>query len=260
MRRLHITGCRRSGTTLLFEMLATCFEHDDHCEHEQSIFVPVQEQPGTLFFSKKPSDITHIHKIFAADPELFVIYVRRDPRAVITSIHPTRSDVYYASFERWLRYERAVKPLLGQPRFHLVSYEQLVTEPDQVQAEIAAKFNFLKQQHLFSEFHEHANTSEKAQISLKGLRPISTSSLTAWQAHLPRIQFQLERYPELARTLVEYGYEPNDDWLKQLEGVRAKPQTYGEKRPGFFKRLETDLRYQLKSRDYLGRREQPTLN
>jgi hypothetical protein len=59
---------------------------------------------------------------------------------------------------------------------------------------------------------------------------------------------------------VEYGYEPNDDWLKQLEGVRAKPQTYGEKHPSLFKRLETDLRYQLKSRAYLGRRRQPAPN
>ncbi len=254
MRRLHITGCRRSGTTLLFEMMATCFAHDDHCEHEQSIYVPIPEKPGQLYFSKKPSDITHIHKIFQEDPELYLIYIRRDPRAVITSIHPTKADIYYASFERWLRYERAVRPLIGHPRFKLVSYEQLVRQPDEVQRELVQQFSFLEQEHLFSEFHEFANTSEKAQISLKGLRPISTDSLGAWQQHLPRIQFQLQRYPELAQTLIEYGYETDHEWLKQLEGIAPRSQTYGEKPPGIFKRLETDLRYQLKGRAYLGRR------
>lgn len=255
MRRLHITGCRRSGTTLLFEMLATCFAHDDHCEHEQSIYVPIAEKPGQLYFSKKPSDITHIHKIFHQDPELYLIYIRRDPRAVITSIHPTKADIYYASFERWQRYERAVKPLIGHERFHLVSYEQLVKSPDEVQRALAQQFGFLEQKHLFSEFHEFANTSEKAQISLKGLRPISTDSLEAWRQHLPRIQFQLQQYPELVDTLIEYGYEPNDEWLKQLEDVKPRSQTYGENPPSIFKRWETDLRYQLKGRAYLIRRK-----
>ena len=217
MKRLHITGCRRSGTTLLFEMMATCFAHDEHCEHEQSIYVPIPDIRHQLYFSKKPSDITHIHKIFARDDNLFLIYVRRDPRAVITSIHPTKSDVYYASFERWQRYERAVAPLLGHPRFHLVKYEQLVTEPDQVQTDIAAKFAFLQQTHRFSEFHKHAKSSEKAQISLKGLRAISTDSIQAWRQHLPRIKFQLEKYPELRKVLTDYHYETDDRWLLLIQ-------------------------------------------
>ncbi len=254
MKRLHVTGCRRSGTTLLFEMLATCFEHDDHCEHEQSIYVPVTDKPNQLYFSKKPSDITHIHKVFSADPELFLVYVRRDPRAVITSIHPSKADVYYASFERWVRYERAVQPLLDHPRFMLVSYEALVTHPDEVQSKICDKFSFLNQKHLFSEFHEHAQSSPKAQISLKGLRPISKTSLTSWQEHLPRIRFQLDRYPELKQTIKAYGYEEDDNWLNLLDGVSARSQQYGEKPPNWLKRQETNLRYWLKSRSYLSRR------
>lgn len=254
MKRLHVTGCRRSGTTLLFEMLTTCFAHDDHCEHEQSIFLPVEDKKDELYISKKPTDITHVHAIFDADPNLFLIYIRRDPRAVITSIHPTKSDVYYASFERWLRYENAVKPLLDHPRFMLVNYEQLVREPDQVQQALIERFKFLTQTHLFSEFHDHAKTSAKAQISLKGLRPINEDSLSSWQNHLPRIKFQLEKYPQLQETVKTYHYEANDDWLEELADVRAKPQTYGEKIPSWFKRQETNLRYQLKSRAYLKRR------
>ena len=254
MKRLHITGCRRSGTTLLFEMMATCFEHDDHCEHEQSIFVPINEEQGQLYFSKKPSDITYIHKIFAADPELYLIYVRRDPRAVITSIHPSKADVYYSSFERWERYEEAAAPLLSHPRCLLVKYEDLVRTPNEVQSAIEEAFPFLNKRHKFSEFHEHAQSSAKAQISLKGLRPISAESLDSWQAHLPRIKFQVDKYAAFKDAIVHYGYEPNDDWLGKLEGVTTRSQSYGEQRPNWFKRQETNLRYAIKSRAYLSRR------
>ena len=254
MKRLHVTGCRRSGTTLLFEMLATCFEHDDHCEHEQSIFVPIDEVKGQLYFSKKPSDITHVHKIFAQDPELFLIYVRRDPRAVITSIHPSKADVYYSSFERWQRYEDAAGPLLSHPRCLLVKYEELVRSPNAVQENIEAQFSFLNRRHDFSEFHLHARSSAKAQISLKGLRPISADSLDSWQAHLPRIKFQVERYPELTQTIKDYSYEPDDSWLEMLDDISTRSQTYGEQRPNWLKRQETNLRYALKTRAYLSRR------
>ncbi|MFT4797035.1 MAG: hypothetical protein ACJAYE_000714 [Candidatus Azotimanducaceae bacterium] len=255
MKHLHITGCRRSGTTLLFEMIATCFRHDDHCEHEQSIFVPVDIDGNTFYLSKKPSDITHIHEIFLADHSLYLIYVRRDPRAVITSVHPTRSDIYYASFERWLRYERAVVPLVQHPRFHLIEYEQLVSEPDIVQADLMTRFPFLESLHPFSKFHEYAQSSEKAQISLKGLRPISQDSIRAWQRHLPRIRFQLDRYPELKQVIRKYGYESNDDWLQQLTDVVPRTQEYGEKLPSWFKQKETNLRFKLKTRAYLKRRQ-----
>ena len=255
MKHLHVTGCRRSGTTLLFEMLATCFAHDAHCEHEQSVFEPLADLDASLYFSKKPSDITHVKRIFERNPNLFLIYVLRDPRAVITSIHPSRGDVYYASFERWLRYEKAARELLQHERFLLVRYEELVKAPDLVQEKIQTQFPFLEKRHPFSAFHEFAKSSKKAEISLKGLRPISPDSLNNWQNHLPRIRFQLDRYPDLKDVVREYGYETNDDWLNQLEGITPRPQQYGEVRPHLLKKLESDLRYLIKSLAYIRRIE-----
>ena len=52
MKRLHITGCPRSGTTLLMEQISTCFENDGHCAHEQSIFEAVAPSQG-LYISKQ---------------------------------------------------------------------------------------------------------------------------------------------------------------------------------------------------------------
>ncbi|MBD3646464.1 MAG: sulfotransferase [Pseudomonadales bacterium] len=152
MKRLHVVGCHRSGTTLLFELLTTCFDHDGRCEHEQSIFNPLELPVADdgLYLSKKPSDTTHIHRIFHADPDLHLIYMLRDPRAVITSIHPSRGDVYFSSFERWQRYERAAAPLKDHPRFMEVRFEDLVSQPDTVQSRIEARFPFLQRRHGFS--------------------------------------------------------------------------------------------------------------
>jgi hypothetical protein len=250
--RLHITGCHRSGTTLITEMIAACFEYSKRCEHEQSVFEPIEHEEG-LYLSKKPSDITHIKRILLNDPKLHVIYMLRDPRSVITSIHPSKADIYFASFERWQRYEIAAKALKGHPRFLEIRYEALISDPDREQQKIAKTFTFLNQDHQFSNYEKHAKASKKAEISLKGLRPITNQNLSSWQNHWPRIAFQIEKYPMLKQIVREYGYETTDSWLDPIKDVKPRHQAYGESTPPIWQQLETDLRYYLKSRTYLKR-------
>lgn len=255
MKRLHVTGCRRSGTTLMFEMLTACFVHDGRSEHEESLFRNPTPLAKGLYISKKPSDITHLQRVFERDDSLYVIYMLRDPRAVITSIHPSRGDTYFASFERWLRYEAAAKPLKAHPRFIEVGYEDLVREPDRIQTRLQDKFSFLTATHKFSEFDRHAKTSKRAEISLRGLRPVNTDSVDTWQQHLPRLRFQLDSYPSLPQVLVDYGYETNTDWVRKLDNISPLSQRYGETPPPLWQRLETRLRYRMKSRRYLAARK-----
>ena len=103
--RLHVVGCARSGTTLMAELIATCFAGLGHGEHELSIFRPAPAE-HRVYVSKKPSDVKRIGPLLRADPDLFVINVHRDPRAVITSTlgpgHP-----YRIPFENWAKCIRA---------------------------------------------------------------------------------------------------------------------------------------------------------
>ncbi len=252
MKRIHIVGCHRSGTTLLFELMTTCFRHEAHCDHERSIFKDKTHCDG-LYISKKPSDITHIERIFLGDPDLYLFYLIRDPRAVITSIHPSKSDRYFSSFERWRRYEQAAAPLKSHPRFVEIRYEDLVKHPDEIQSDICGRLPFLNTMHSFSTFEKFAQTSKPAEISLKGIRAISDQGIDRWKEHLPRIKFQLERYPELAKHLINDGYEQDDQWLSQLEDIKPKKQIYGETGASYLKQQETNLRYWLKGRSYLSR-------
>jgi hypothetical protein len=235
MKRVHVVGCPRSGTTLMMELLATCFDSDGFCEHEMSIFTPPPGNPQ-LFFSKKPSDIRYLEKILVRDPNLFAICLQRDPRAVITSIHKSKPGMYFCNYKVWRECQLAAEELIG------------------LQNEILRVFPFLKKRHDFSAYAAVAQPSPESSNALGGVRPITTERQRAWEAHLPRVKEQLQRHPELAEDLIRLGYEPDSSWLARLDQVQAKefPCRYPERRFDF-KRIETRLRKYFQSRAYLAR-------
>src|SRR5262245_1605368 len=141
-RRVHIVGCHRSGTTLLTQLMWYGFRFDARAEHEASLFDPIPHGIST-YLSKKPPDTVRINRVFARDPDLFVIAMVRDPRDVITSRHPRKPDVYFSSFWRWERYLRAIQAMQGHPRYVVLRYEELLANPDGTQEHIAREFSFL---------------------------------------------------------------------------------------------------------------------
>jgi hypothetical protein len=253
LKRLHIVGCPRSGTTLLMELVSTCFANGGFCEHEISIFEPVP-QVEDIYFTKQPNDIKQLSHIFARDEQLYAIYMSRDPRAVISSKHRENPEQYFCNYRVWRECDRAAQGYRGNPRFLLLRYEDLVMKPDAVQARIASEFAFLEQRHLFSEYHQFAVPSEASQRAMNGLRAVNQESLTKWQQHLPRVAEQYQRHPILAEDLIRLGYEKDRQWLDMLQEIEPTvyPCRYPERRP-WLKEWEKSLRVYLKSRRYLQR-------
>jgi len=249
--RVHIVGCRRSGTTLMMELLWYGFRFSGRDEHEVSVFEPIPSGHN-LYLTKKPPDTLRIHRIFEADPDLHVIAMLRDPRAVITSTHPNRPNVYFSSYWRWQEYLRAVEPLLGHPRFQLVHYEQLVKDPARVQRDLERRFQFLQRTRAFIDFPEGANVPPGLAIdSLNGVRDLDVSRITGWQEHLPRINSQLRDNPRMAQDLIDAGYEKDDAWTRMLQGIDHYSQTYKDEPPGKLRTIETNVRFWRKTRSYL---------
>jgi hypothetical protein len=254
VKRLHIVGCPRSGTTLLMELVSTCFESDGFCEHELSIFAPVEAR-GDIYITKQPNDIRQLNHIFHRDRQLFVIYMGRDPRAVITSKHRDKPGQYFCNYRVWSECDRAAARYRGHPRFLELRYEDLVSDPDPVQSRIASRFPFLRQLHRFSEYQQYARPSAASSNAMNGLRAVNRGSLQKWRRHLPRVAEQCARHPALAADLVRLGYEPDDRWLETLRAVEpvVYPCRYPERRP-LVKEWEKSLRVLLKSYRYLRRR------
>jgi hypothetical protein len=234
----------------MMELMWQSYEFSGRHDHEISVFEPVPDGE-TLYLTKKPPDTLRIHRIFYADPALHVIAMLRDPRAVITSRHESRPEVYFAGYLRWREYVEAMERLRGHPRFIVIRYEDLLTNPDRVQAQISAQFPFLVEKRKFSTYPEGADVPESAAQSLNGVRPFDTSRLDGWRAHLPRINGQLRDHPEMPKDLIRTGYEESEAWVDMLEGADYYTQDYKDSGPGFFRRLETNFRFWLKTRRYL---------
>lgn len=235
------------------ELLGNCFDIDDRVDHEQALWEPIPARAGT-FLTKKPPDTVRIRPVFLLDRDLYVIAMIRDPRGVITSRHRTKPDVYFSSFWRWEHYMRAIMALQHHPRYLVIRYEDLVTDPDAVQRRIAEAFDFLHPTCLFSRFPEGADVHERARVSLNGVRSVDRASLERWRAELPRIKGELERHPEMVDWLIRLGYEPDDAWVRCLEGVAPYYGDYKNERPHLARRLETAVRFALKTVRYLWQR------
>ena len=247
--RLHVVGCHRSGTTLMMELLWSCYALGGRCEHEQSLFAPVPEGDG-VFLTKKPPDTIRIEPVFLRDPNLYLVAMLRDPRAVVTSRHPVKPDVYFSSFHRWRAYAEVLERLQHHPRCIVVRYETLLEYPQEEQHRIERGLSFLRRQRQFQDYPHPEQVSEKAQMSLNGVRPFDVSRLDGWRSHLPRVKDQVERYPEMVEWLVRLGYESDDAWLDDLTDVVPVQQDYKDVPPHLGRRLESSLRFWLKRRRY----------
>lgn len=239
------------------ELISTCFDSDGFCEHEMSIFQPLDLNPSTqLYFTKQPNDIKQLSHIFDKDDNLFIIYSGRDPRAVISSKHRESPDQYFCNYRVWSECDRAAQRFQGHPRFMSLRYEDLVDDADTVQHNITERFSFLQRRHLFSEYSEFAQPSSASQQAMNGLREVNSDSLKKWRDHLPRIAQQYNRHPSLAQDLRRLGYEANDNWMKILEGTQPQiyPCRYPDKKPRL-KDWEKAVRVYFKSRQYLKNRE-----
>ncbi len=219
VKRIHIVGSGpRSGTTLMVELLVNGFEIDGHPEHEMGIFKRPRGEYG-IFLSKRPRDVETVRPLLAVDPDLWVIYMLRDPRDVVVSKHKGADGAYYANLRMWKISHAYARKLANHPRFLTVRFEDLVSEPARIQSWLMAKMPFLRKRADFADFERVARPSEKSRRALGGVRALSSSRVGAWRQHKPRLAAQLELHGPISDELVELGYEKDAGWLGELGGV-----------------------------------------
>ena len=217
-KHLHIVACSpRSGTTLLHEAMVTCFEVDKFYDHEVR-FNLVTADDGDIVITKRPKDTMYMPEVID-DPELYVLYVMRDPRDVIVSRHGKDKDIYYSNIRLWRELHGYAQRISNHPRFLQVGYEEFVTNPDVVQEQIVNKFPWLQTRYRFSEYHLHAEVSEKSKLAMNDVRPIAPTSVGKWKSNLPRIKAQQIKHGSLTPDLIACGYEASAEWEAVLADV-----------------------------------------
>lgn len=218
-RHLHIVACSpRTGTTLLHEVMVTCFKVDKHYDHEIR-FNLVTGEDGQLVVTKRPKDTMYMPAVLHDDPELFVIYLLRDPRDTICSRHGKDKSIYYSNIRLWRQMHDYARKMQGHERFLEVRYEDFVSSPDATQQMIMNQFPWLEKNHAFSEYHEYAQVSEKSRTAMHSVRPIAPTSVGRWKKNLGRVKAQQMIHGSLTPELIECGYESSDAWERLLDGV-----------------------------------------
>ena len=200
------------------EAMSACFEVDLHSEHEARIWARPTRQ-ANVFLTKSPQDVLVVENVLRVMPNLFIIYMIRDPRDMVVSKHGNAPKYYYSGLRFWKTYTPFGRRLSKHSRVITVRYEDLVTRPDQIQDELSARLPFLRKRASFSRYHELANASEASVRALGSVRPMSTASIGRWRQHLPRIAGQLEIHGSITADLIEFGYEKDNSWKKLLDGV-----------------------------------------
>jgi len=219
-KRVHIIGCSsRSGTTLMNELMVTCFQFDGSAEHEHSIFREYDPVFKT-FCSKRPIEAEVIKPLLHIDENLWIIYMLRDPRDVVSSCsHRMNNGAYMGNLGLWLEQQEAVKELVDEARFITVRYEDLVIDPNRVQGRLVELIPFLQKKCDFSQYHLNARSSEKSIKALNGIRKINSNNVGSWKRHLPQVAKQLECYGDISDELIQLGYEESNNWMKEFSSL-----------------------------------------
>ncbi len=232
MPRIQIVGAPRSGTTLMLELMASGFEIDGYSMTEESLLdEPHPDAP--IYCAKDPMDTPFVRWLLPLDPELWVIYMLRDPRDVIVSRHGLRPELYWANLRLWRSAQAAVRGLEKHPRFVCVRYEDLVGEPDETQRYLAQRMPFLRPKRAFSRYDESAAPSQQSLDAMRGVRRVETSSIGVWRGHKPRVAAQIRRHGDITDELIALGYETERDWLGdvELDGRDLSESFWPEDRP-----------------------------
>ena len=249
--RVHVVGCPRSGTTLMTELLRYAYDFAGAADHEKSLFdtVPSDLSP---YLTKKPADTVRIGRAFEGDPNLYVVALIRDPRAVITSVHWSHPDMYFVGYRRWRLYAQEIRRHAAHPRYLLIRYEDLLHDPNAIQQRVSEHLPFLQQLRDFANYPEGIeHLHEHAEKALGGIRPFDTSRIEAWRDHLPRVRSELDNNAGLQTDLEAFGYEPDADWQQCLSGVQPAGSSYKDDGDRWPNSWEVALRYWWRTRRYL---------
>jgi len=219
MKRIHVVGAPRTGTTLMMLGLTYAFEFDHAPDVETSVLVP--PPPATQFAcTKLPREVAVAERLLAADPDQYFICMERDPRDVIVSKHERAPDRYWVSLHSLRRAWERARGLRAHPRFITVKYENLVRDPEAVQRTLTERMPFLRCKGRMADFHRGTRFSAQSLRAIHKVRPIDTGSIGAWRQHKPRIAGQVAQHGSPTPELIEHGYEPDASWEHELDGVK----------------------------------------
>jgi hypothetical protein len=220
-RGIYIQGCARSGNTLIRELCGVAFRDmemvkltKDTAECSLAHLAGLLDQsPGgakvRVASRNYENSLAMDRELLRGHPDIKVLWMLRDPRDILTSIHDNQPDKYYVTPERLIKSLELYGQFKDEPQVLTVRYEDLVTHPEVQQAKISERCGltpsreFVEAYKYFPKFHENVR-------AMHSIRPIDTHSLQKWRNN-PGYRDYLKRllamHGEIITLARECGYE-----------------------------------------------------
>lgn len=205
VRRILVTGCARSGNTLMCHLLGTGYRNTRILRGER---VPQSQEAkkGPVVIGKRPGALRSLGTLLE-QPDFGAVLMMRDPRDTITSKH--WRDEYWTNSHQWIKAARLIDAYRDHERILLVFFESLLKYPLLVQQYVAERFS-LTPSRPFSECHQYFDVGDAQGIAaMHGARPIDRSRIGHWQEtpeKRARVVEAFKQVPELSIWMDRFGY------------------------------------------------------
>jgi len=222
-RGIYIQGCARSGNTLTRELCCSAF-HDtelvkltkNQAECSLAYLVNLLQQsarhkPVFVASRNREDSLDMDGGLLRTNPDVKILWMLRDPRDVLTSIHAAQPNEFYVKPDRLIKSLNLYQQFKDEPQVLTIRYEDLVQNPDALQLRIA-EFCHLTVRRKFDEAHKFFPRFHENVRAMHSIRPIDVNSLHKWrnnpvyQDHL-RQTFAIN--PEIPALARDCGYEIN---------------------------------------------------
>lgn len=252
LRRIHLVGCARSGTTMLhYAMIA--FSNTILFDKETApwsapglglCYTLWRQASGRhdlgFFITKRhanwwrPAQISRLAD-YARRYDVFLINLIRDPRDVLTSRHPLDRKQYYVAPDLWRSSVAAARRLeqemAGSSNFLTVKYEDVIRQSHRLELLLQHRLGLCLRPHLRSwrrlkENLQASNVSARMLPYMHRLRDFDESAIGKWRrdpAKAAYLEHLLQATPHgasLRAYLAEHGYA--DDHA-QAPAARPRP-------------------------------------
>ncbi|UJP40679.1 sulfotransferase family protein [Cellulomonas palmilytica] len=222
MTRIFITGCSRSGTTLLSNMFRGFAGVRVVAGMHRMTDFPRSNAEGTaVVLRRTPACALDLADQVREHPGVWLVDIMRDPRDVVTSRYGG-SSAFHTSFRRWERdvaaFERAAE---RHPRTLRIRFEELIRQPGRVQDRIAATLDLAPTSDFadFPALVADVAMSPKELVSLNSVRTLDPRVIGRWRRAADaaaRVRQELVRFPALPGHLIRHGYEADRSWIDDL--------------------------------------------
>lgn len=239
MKKILITGCARSGTTLLLFLMKYLKNSQVFLDKEymptkifdkKSFYFIGDVDESKILVIKRPvypkSHKNHIDFKDILSCDFRCIFIIRDVRDILCSKHPPNKINYYVDTDRCCFTYDEIGKYKKNNDFLFIKYEDLVTKTDDILNEIGDFIgsSFVPEyKNFYNYVIDDSSIKHGKQIygfGVKGSRPIDSDSVCNWklEEHRERMKNIVggTDINRICKILIEYGYEKDNIWINNF--------------------------------------------